>query len=162
MAYRVRGRTRAGGKQAVWVLRGSENSLGALLACGEVEKGSPGCGKPVEVFQQGVEVTKGLLEKDDFGDGVEEGVMVSRRQVSERAISMSGNTQVGGMRVSAQQGKQRWRDAWSPWPLLREVLETEWMWEVEEQGVGASPRSSARGTCGYWCYQTDRGKRKRI
>ena len=42
-----------------------------------------------------------MLEKDDFGDGVEDRVTVSGRQVAEKAMSMSG-AQAGGKRVSAE------------------------------------------------------------
>lgn len=45
------------------------------------------------------EVTKAVLEKDDFGNCVEDGMAVSGRQEAERAMSMSG-AQAGGRRFS--------------------------------------------------------------
>lgn len=72
----------------------------------------PAVGSQWRFFSRGGEVTKAVLEKEDFGDGVEEGVMVSGRYVAERAKSMS-SPQAAGMRVSAQEGEQRWRDVWS-------------------------------------------------
>lgn len=63
-------------------------------------------------FSSRGEVTKAVLEKDDFGNCVEEGMTESGRQEAERAMSMS-SAQAGGRRFSAQEGKQRWKDAWS-------------------------------------------------
>lgn len=67
-------------------------------------------------FSAGGEETKAVLEKDGFGGGVEDGVMVRGRQVAERATGMP-SVQAGVMRVSAREGEQRWRDAWSWWPF---------------------------------------------